>query len=365
MCDVPEELRAGPVNEDGWCKWKLTPSPVTEDDLDRLEQETGCAFPSLLRTFLSTYCHYFEDMGLGRQTPDEPFSSVKNAWNPTLVRAGFLPFLWDEEGYYIRCIDLANMPDEDRCPVVQIDHEILFDETEDADRETLLPHMEPVTENFQGFLEEIFSDFFAKRSQELVRDYIDGLREAYEDADAGEAWENFVSIAYGASEEDLAALKALYPALPAGLEALLRFADGAYWREYRPGEKTCLSFLGSDLEEFPYYLLSAAQMIRTRDDFKGWGDYLIKCKFGDPVDERITEDFERLCWLHFADCRNNGGSSQLFIDFSPSEKGKAGQVVRYLHDPDELAVIADSFDEYLELLMENEYDFINEDTVEE
>lgn len=40
---------------------------------------------------------------------------------------------------------------------------------------------------------------------------------------------------------------------------------------------------------------------------------------------------------------NNGGTSKLFIDLTPSETGKKGQIVRYLHDPDELKVIADSF----------------------
>ena len=120
------------------------------------------------------------------------------------------------------------------------------------------------------------------------------------------------------------------------------------------------------MEEYPYYLLSAAQMVKNDGHFKTWGDYLIAREYDDiPVSERITRDLDALHWLHFSDCMNNGGTSQLFIDFSPSESGKRGQVVRFLHDPDELTVIADSFDAYLELLMENEYDFINEDTVEE
>ena len=72
-----------------------------------------------------------------------------------------------------------------------------------------------------------------------------------------------------------------------------------------------------------------------------------------------------MCWLHFSDCMNNGGTSQLFIDFSPSEKGVKGQVVMYVHDPDELRVIAESFDEYLEMLIESGCDFINGDTVGE
>ena len=53
---------------------------------------------------------------------------------------------------------------------------------------------------------------------------------------------------------------------------------------------------------------------------------------------------------------------EIFI-ISPSEKGKKGQIVRYLHDPDEIKVIADSFDEYLEKLMEYGLDFISEDTI--
>lgn len=68
-------------------------------------------------------------------------------------------------------------------------------------------------------------------------------------------------------------------------------------------------------------------------------------------------------WLHFSDCMNNGGTSQLFIDFSPSDKGVKGQIVRFLHDPDEIKVIADSFEEYLQQLIDDGYDFINEDTV--
>lgn len=76
------------------------------------------------------------------------------------------------------------------------------------------------------------------------------------------------------------------------------------------------------------------------------------------VDDKITNSIKNIQWLHFSDCMNNGGTSQLFIDFTPSEKGTKGQIVRFLHDPDEFTVIADSFDDYLKKLIENEYDFI-------
>ena len=104
----------------------------------------------------------------------------------------------------------------------------------------------------------------------------------------------------------------------------------------------------------------------TWDQFRQWGDYLIDRDFDDiQVDEGICDDMDQLNFLHFSDCMNNGGTSQLFLDFSPSAKGKKGQVLRFLHDPDELVIVADSFGEYLQMLIDQDYSFINEDTLEE
>ena len=104
----------------------------------------------------------------------------------------------------------------------------------------------------------------------------------------------------------------------------------------------------------------------TKDQFRQWGDYLIDRDFDDiQVDEGICDDMDQLNFLHFSDCVNNGGTSQLFLDFSPSAKGKKGQVLRFHHDPDELVIVADSFDEYLQMLIDQDYSFINEDTLEE
>ena len=83
--------------------------------------------------------------------------------------------------------------------------------------------------------------------------------------------------------------------------------------------------------------------------------------FQNPIDDRIIDDASKMKWLHFSDCMNNGGSSQLFLDFSPSESGVSGQGVMFVHDSDRLEVIANSFDEYLENMIKWEYDFIQED----
>ena len=39
---------------------------------------------------------------------------------------------WDKECYFIRCIQLKNMPEEEKCGIYQIDHEELFDFNEDT-----------------------------------------------------------------------------------------------------------------------------------------------------------------------------------------------------------------------------------------
>lgn len=109
-------------------------------------------------------------------------------------------------------------------------------------------------------------------------------------------------------------------------------------------------------------------MVDNKAEIKDWyGDFVNREYEAEEVevDERIINDSQEMNWLHFSDCANNGGTSQLFIDFSPSEKGVKGQIVRFLHDPDELMVIADSFDDYLKIIMDNGYPFINEDCIED
>ena len=201
--------------------------------------------------------------------------------------------------------------------------------------------------------------------KELAQAYFDGLKEAYCGQGAQEKWDHFASIIHGANQADLDRLTALYPDAPESLLELLRIVDGTYYQEYQ-GEQVTFYFLGSDYEGYPYYLLSAKQIVETRHEARKFYDYFVTREFSDiPVDEGVCDDLEQMNWLHFSDCMNNGGTSQLFIDFSPSAKGKKGQVLRFLHDPDEMVIVADSFDEYLQMLMEQDYAFIDEDTVDD
>lgn len=141
-----------------WKKWKLVPSVIKEDELEALEKEIGVKLPLSLRAFLTVYHHYFEEP-VGRNSLFKPFEAVKNAWNPMLVKFGYLPFTWDGESYHIRCIKLREMPEEEKCGIYQIEHEILFDFDEDtAAQEEIDKNMKFVSENLLTYLDEILND---------------------------------------------------------------------------------------------------------------------------------------------------------------------------------------------------------------
>ena len=197
----------------------------------------------------------------------------------------------------------------------------------------------------------------------IAEKYLEELKKAYYKNGGKEYWDKFEKIKAGATEENIKKIKEEFSETPDSLIKLLKIVDGTYHGEYQ-GEKIVFYFLGSDVMGYPYYLLSSNQILENKKDgYYLFGGY-IDGEYEDvEVDEKITDDSEKIKWLHFSDCMNNGGTSKLFIDFSPSGKGKKGQIVRYLHDPDEIEVIADSFDEYLEKLIEHGLDFINEDTI--
>jgi len=208
----------------------------------------------------------------------------------------------------------------------------------------------------------------------ISEQYVSGLKKAYLDNNAGESWAHFESVKHGATNENLKKIKNICKFVPDSLLDLLEYADGTYYRKYQGEKITLLYFLGSDVDdyEYPYYLLSAEQILEESElglEHKyGLYDFLHWVKENgcfELYDDKLTSKPKKAKWLCFSHCMNNGGTSTLYIDFTPSKKGKMGQVVRFLHDPDQYKVIADSFDEYLQMLMDNGYGFINELTMDD
>ena len=154
--DVPKEMWAdGADPKSEWKPWKLIPAAISDQEIEELERDLEVKLPSMVKSFLTTYFHLFDDP-VGRNSSEDHFEGMKDAWNPLLVKAGYLPFAWDED-CYIRCFDLANMPDEDQCKICQIDHEILFsfDEESEISRKEIEQEMKVIANNFKEYLENL------------------------------------------------------------------------------------------------------------------------------------------------------------------------------------------------------------------
>lgn len=134
LSDKDQSMFLDPMIKSEWKQWKLVRSDLKESDFGKLENELNIKLPEIFKAFLGTYYHCF-DNPIGPNPISEPFKALKRAWNPYLVQCGYLPFAWDEDGYYIICCDLSYLPDELSCPICQIDHEILFDLTDEYEDE--------------------------------------------------------------------------------------------------------------------------------------------------------------------------------------------------------------------------------------
>ncbi|MCD5987921.1 SMI1/KNR4 family protein [Pseudomonas sp. CDFA 553] len=191
----------------------------------------------------------------------------------------------------------------------------------------------------------------------IVETYLAGLHKALPAEQLNE-----LKRAHGASAADLQRLTDRYPLCPASLLQLLGQIDGTHYRDY-PDGRVMVLILGSDVFEYPYYLSSVDQILEeietyTRSIEQIYAGYLDEPDLVGPGIDITLGMHERLCFSH---CMNNGGSSRLYIDFNPAPGGNVGQVVRYLHDPDSYKVIAPSFDQYLQQLIDDNYAFVFED----
>ncbi|MGD6845401.1 SMI1/KNR4 family protein [Bacillus infantis] len=190
---------------------------------------------------------------------------------------------------------------------------------------------------------------------ELTNSFLKGLKKHLSPEELNE-----LHKASGASKEDLSTLKSHYPNCPESLLNLLENIDGTYFRKYGE-DQIAVCILGSDVEDgkYPYYLLSAQQMLESSKEEVDIS-YLSEYEEED-VDPKINpEGLLPGTYLHFSDCMNNGGTSSLYIDFNPTDQGVSGQIIRFLHDPDEFKVIANSFDEYLQGLIEDAFRYLYE-----
>lgn len=160
----PEMLAEGSDPNQEWNVWKLCPSIVKESDFAAYEEKIGVKLPECIKAFFSVYHHRF-GTAIGCNNIRYPFYDLERSYNHHLVKNGYLTFGWDEDDYFIRCMDLTNMPDEENCPIVEIDHEPFFDLMYDAEekgiivpKEELMKLFRPVADNFYEYLNGVYNE---------------------------------------------------------------------------------------------------------------------------------------------------------------------------------------------------------------
>ena len=192
-----------------------------------------------------------------------------------------------------------------------------------------------------------------KESNNICSEFINGLKVKYLNSDETlrKKFNDFIEKKKGISKDELNDLIKEFPDVPTSLIELLKYSNG-----------TDIFCFQSDVEDekYPYYLVNAKTMLESKNIAKEYYKDYISREYDDiEIDNKITNDTEKVKWLLFSNCMNNGGTSQLFIDFTPSKEGKKGQVIRFLHDPDSIVVIANSFDEYLKQIIDTNYKFVD------
>lgn len=163
---VPPDMQEGPIDSEGWVRWRILPSAVTETDVESIEEEFGVRFPCFFRAYLVSCLHLIDQVNNDRHflmlpsTPsDNPLGSIRQiltVWQP-VIRAQLVPFGEYQDGAGPLLFDTLT---DNEPSVVWIDHEIFASVGQDVagDRNSISEHIRPLYSSFR----ELFEDQFVK-----------------------------------------------------------------------------------------------------------------------------------------------------------------------------------------------------------
>lgn len=131
--------------------------------------------------------------------------------------------------------------------------------------------------------------------------------------------------------------------MPEDMKELYRYKNGS--------ELFCLLFPNDKLDrEFKFRLMSLEEIINAKEFFQD-KDILISEYYAKDEDEYTNKLIERMQdsrlkpylfnkrWIPFAEA---DGDINLMLDFDPGEEGESGQIICFIHDPDEITYVAES-----------------------
>lgn len=130
---APPDMVDRPPDESGWVPWQPVDSPVTDEDVLRLEKKVGKPFPPLFRAYLMYKCLLLTDFG-GRfvrlpETPsDDPLGELRGQLGimeeePFWRANGYVAFGQDGNDAGPVCFDTTRPTGDGDYPIVVVDHE--------------------------------------------------------------------------------------------------------------------------------------------------------------------------------------------------------------------------------------------------
>ena len=153
----------------------------------------------------------------------------------------------------------------------------------------------------------------------------------------------------GATEEEIKNFEEKFGiSLPEDVKELYRYKNGSKFFSLFP----CI--IGE--RDMAFNLMSLEQVEKSKGYFQNkdalltdYPDYFTKEDIERMKDERIKPYLFNKKWFPFAEYCD---SCFLMLDFDPGKEGKEGQIICYIHDPDEVVYVTGSLTELVENIME-------------
>jgi len=182
------------------------------------------------------------------------------------------------------------------------------------------------------------ADYICENFEELDMD--DPVEEGYID--------DYVEIC-GATDEEIKKFEEKFGiSLPEDVKELYRYKNGSKFFALFP----CI--IGE--RDMAFNLMSLEQVEKSKGYFQNkdalltdFPDYFTKEDIERMKDERIKPYLFNKKWFPFAEYCD---SCYLMLDFDPGKEGKEGQIICYIHDPDEVVYVTGSLTELVENIME-------------
>ena len=153
----------------------------------------------------------------------------------------------------------------------------------------------------------------------------------------------------GASEEDMASFEEKFGiTLPDEVKELYRYKNGSKYLSILP----CVI----DEREMAFCLMSLTEMENIKKYFQNrdallteFTEYFTSEDLDKMRNSKIKPYLFNKKWIPFAQYCD---SCYLMLDFDPDKEGKEGQIICYIHDPDEVIYVAEGITELISKIME-------------